>query len=327
MKNKISFLLLQMCSYYLCAQQVPLNGVIEHFTNTKCSACAYRNPDLLQNVRNNQFQYISIHPSAPYASCVLSQQNKTANDSRTGYYGIFGSTPRIVVNGVVVASSTDYSASSIFTPFKQLFSSFSMNISTINEGPDSLQYQVVIKKVDTSALSQAVLSGMVVEDTIWVNGGNGELSHYNVMRSNLQQVINLPVNSGDSVSIIISHKQQPFWNQNRIFPMAVLQHATTKSYLQTAKGNYNTLTTGLNDAYRVNTEINIYPNPASQVLYVNAPSSYHYQIHNQTGVLVLSGNLNPEKAIDINQLRQGVYLILLTNPLDNTQSSRKFIVH
>jgi hypothetical protein len=56
--------------------QVAKKTIVEHFTNTKCSICASRNPGFHTNLNANPaIQSISIHPSSPYSTCFLSQQN------------------------------------------------------------------------------------------------------------------------------------------------------------------------------------------------------------------------------------------------------------
>ena len=66
MKKFISIFSILIINLNIHAQKVPLNSIVEHFTNTKCSVCGSRNPGFLTN--KNRFpslSYISIHPSAP----------------------------------------------------------------------------------------------------------------------------------------------------------------------------------------------------------------------------------------------------------------------
>lgn len=109
--------------------QVPGNILVEHFTNTKCSVCASRNPGFQANLNAHPaVKLLSIHPSAPYSTCLLSQQNTADNDARTNYYGVYGGTPRLVINGTVISASVNYGAASVFTPFENLTKSFQINL-------------------------------------------------------------------------------------------------------------------------------------------------------------------------------------------------------
>ncbi|HTN16524.1 MAG TPA: hypothetical protein VL092_02510, partial [Chitinophagaceae bacterium] len=75
--------------------QVPLNSVVTHFTNTKCSVCASRNPGFHKNTAAHaEVTLLSVHPSSPYAACVLSKQNTVDNDALTKKWGVYGATPR-----------------------------------------------------------------------------------------------------------------------------------------------------------------------------------------------------------------------------------------
>jgi len=83
--------------------QVQKNVVVEHFTNTRCGICASRNPGFFTNLNNNpDVIHLAIHPSSPYSSCVFNQHNSVDNDDRTNYYGIYGGTPRLVVQTLQV---------------------------------------------------------------------------------------------------------------------------------------------------------------------------------------------------------------------------------
>ena len=129
---KITFALIgiaTLTSIQLVFSQVPKKVVVEHFTNTNCSICASRNPGFYTNLHNQTgILHLAVHPSSPYPNCLLYQQNGTANDARTNYYGIYGSTPRLVINGNVISGGTNYSSSSIFTPYLGLTSPASIRI-------------------------------------------------------------------------------------------------------------------------------------------------------------------------------------------------------
>jgi len=111
--------LVALLSFTYSEAQISQKVIAEHFTNTKCSVCASRNPGLIQNfVSNPDVLHISIHPSSPYATCIFNQHNKTENDDRTKYYGLYGSTPRLAINGNVQASSVNFGSSTLFTSYK-----------------------------------------------------------------------------------------------------------------------------------------------------------------------------------------------------------------
>ncbi len=55
--------------------------------------------------------------------------------------------------------------------------------------------------------------------------------------------------------------------------------------------------------------INIYPNPANDYIYVIADANASYKISNITGKIILSGNLDGDKKISTSELSKGVYFI------------------
>src|SRR5260221_7207968 len=97
---KIKLFIISLLSQFICQlslAQVAKKIIVEHFTNTDCSICAALDPGFYANLNAHPgVLHLSIHPSAPYPNGLLYKQNATANDARTNYYGVYGSTPRLV---------------------------------------------------------------------------------------------------------------------------------------------------------------------------------------------------------------------------------------
>ncbi len=116
--KKIFNLFMLVLAIKASSVQVPKKVVVEHFTNTKCRICASRNPGFYKNLNSQTgVIYLTIHTSSPSAAFVLSQHNAVENDGRTNYYDIYGSTLRLVIQGVVISSGANYSSTSIFNRF------------------------------------------------------------------------------------------------------------------------------------------------------------------------------------------------------------------
>lgn len=73
-----------------------------------------------------------------------------------------------------------------------------------------------------------------------------------------------------------------------------------------AAGTVNSLTN-----VKVNSEINIYPNPVKDVLNITAEGNYSYQIYSESGQMVMSGEAN-EKMLNLQKLTTGLYLIKIS---------------
>lgn len=318
MNKTILSLLFTTTSLATYAQKVRLNAVAEHFTNTKCVICASRNPDFYTNLSmHRDIMHLSIYPSSPYASCTLSQQNKTAQDARTNYYGIYGSTPRLVINGKVISSGTDYGDTAIFDPFQNLYSSFSVKVYIKPLNSTTLENTMVIKKTDTSNQSTAILFSGNTEDTIFLNGGNGESEHYNVNRFAIQETITLPATVGDSIVIKKSVSINLAWKLNRISAFALIQDTKTKSLIQSGK---SALLTGATLSASNNKKLEplyVFPNPGNTFINTRESGVFQYQIVNALGQSTQTGIFSSSEPIGIANLPNGVYRLIGTNTTTN----------
>ncbi|MCU0435196.1 MAG: T9SS type A sorting domain-containing protein [Bacteroidia bacterium] len=217
--------------------QVPKKVVVEHFTNTVCSVCASRNPGFNTNLNaQSGVVRLSIHPSSPYSSCVLNQHNVPDNDGRTNYYGVYGSTPRLVIQGVNIPTSANYSAASLFTPYTGQTTPASLRIEQTRFGNDSIRSVIIVKTEAAHTLGILSLFVALAEDTVFYNAPNGETQHYNVLRKALSSVsgtsLTLPANIGDSLVYTFSSPANQAWNFQRINTIAILQQSLSKTVVQ-----------------------------------------------------------------------------------------------
>ncbi|MCC6724044.1 MAG: T9SS type A sorting domain-containing protein [Saprospiraceae bacterium] len=297
--------------------QVALRPIAEHFTNTKCSICASRNPALYSNLAANpDVMYLSIHPSSPYSNCPLSQQNKVANDARTNFYGVYGSTPKLVINGILYQGN-NFGSTTLFSAYQGLTTPFDLQLTQTKSGGD-VQTRVVLKAVAPHSIAQALLFAGLAEDTVFVNGGNGEDTHPNVLRKALTDpsglLVDLPAEPGDSVVLDFSSNSSTFWDFDRIFSIAILQDATTKELLQSGKtgtGSDGTVSTVDN---KMDSEpFHIYPNPANEYLTVapTTASKFSVEIITSNGKTVYRSVHDSLARIKLALFQNGVYSIKL----------------
>jgi len=320
MKKLFFQLLALVFSIPLVNAQVPRKVVVEHFTNTRCSSCASRNPGFYTNLNNQSgVIHLAIHPSAPYPSCVLSMHNAVENDSRTSYYGIFGSTPRLIIQGVVVPGGTNYGAASIFTPYLGQTSPASIKIYQYKYGNDSIHSRIVIKTEAANTLTNLSLFVALAEDTINYTGSNGEPVHYDVFRKSLTGTagvsITLPSTVGDSVIYTMSSLSNTDWDFSRIFTLAILQDATTKAVVQTENiaAETNNLATGINNEFQNELNANIFTvGKAINVLINKKASNLNFELYDISGRKLLEKNiLSNSENINVSNLSHGIYLYAL----------------
>jgi Secretion system C-terminal sorting domain len=303
---------------YLTAQ-VPKKILVEHFTNTNCSICASKNPSFFSNLnKQTNTLYLSIHPSAPYASCLLSKQNKVDNDARTNYYDVYGATPIVVINGQEVLGSI--STSNIFSPHLGATSPISVKIEQRKYGNDSIVAKVIIKNQLDHSLDNVSLFVALAEDTVKYKGTNGEPEHFNVMRKSLSQSIGdaiiLSKKAGDSTVVTYRSAANAIWNFSRIFTVAALQDIKIKSIIQSeaVSPQVNNLPTSANE---INEDLLpvVYPNPVNDLLSIkHFPSNQRQEaiIVNTLGHTCGFLNFNNQTfSADVSSLNPGYYYVMI----------------
>jgi hypothetical protein len=299
---------------------VPKKMTVEHYTNTLCSVCASRNPGFKSNLNNEgNFTLLTVHPSSPYSTCQLNQFDKRSNDGRTKYNGVFGSTPRLVINGKVISASANYSNTSLFDPYRSDSTSFEIKINQFKISNTLIRFKVVVKAVDTNSLKTGHLYFAVAERQLQYNAPNGETSHQNVLRKSLTDssgnIIQLPTNVGDSVVQFFEWMITGGLSNSELIGVAIL-HKNNKEVMQseTSKPSDQDPSLSLNSTI-LNHSMFIYPNPSNNWIQVSNSNTLKintYQIYDIGARLVLEAKF--EEKIDVLELDKGWYhLHLKTN--------------
>lgn len=315
MKNQIFLLLFVIGFAATASSQVTKKVVVEHFTNTRCSVCASRNPGFYTNYSNqSNALHIAYHPSSPYSTCVISQSNTAENDGRANYYGVYGGTPTLVIQGSPIPAGQNYSSAALFNPFNGQTSPVSISVSQVNLN-DSAEVQITVRTIAETMMSEVTLFAAIAEDTLNYNAPNGENFHYDVFRKallgNSGQSITLPA-LGDSLVIDLKTWINPSWVRNQLSTMVILQETSNKSVIQAEKsqGIESTVTSN-NPIAHLNSRV--FPNPVSDKLIISIESvnPINYEIINSTGLLIHSGAFNQSTEIDMQQYARGIYFLKL----------------
>ena len=319
MKNKTLLYIIGLLHVIVVQAQVNQKVLVEHFTNSRCSVCANRNPGFYSNLNNQNeaILHVAIHPSSPYSNCLLNQHNKSENDARTNYYGIYGATPQLVIQGTILASISDYASASIFTPFSGKVSEFSISTNLEKNG-DSLNLITTIKTVASHTFTKLNLVAYAIEDQLNYASPNGETVHYDVFRKNFYPLngitINVPINIGDSIVYSKSIAIHSVWKLPEIYGMAFLQDTSSKQIIQVERSSNLSISIGLNKLAALN-DISIYPNPSNGFLNVTLLKDEPTQItiFNSTGSLVFNKFIQTSETIDVSSLVKGLYFVELAN--------------
>lgn len=285
--------------------------IVEHFTNTRCSVCAARNPAFYNLLTDYpEVLHIAYHPSSPYSSCIFSQHNPEENDARTNYYGIYGGTPRVVVQGKVIQPQNPLLMASQIEEKLEQAAHYSVSVEQIQNNDQEAEVTVVIKKISES---EAVLNlyAVIAEKEIDYNAPNGETMHYDVFRKVLFDTPVTIANAGDSVVLNGSYSIDNEWVTSQMYVAALLQDASSKTVLQSAASETLSNPQSLSDR-KITAQNDLFmPNPAINYIRLNNEFEkrlVHIEIYDLSGQILLS-NADVEK-IDISGLDAGLYVII-----------------
>jgi len=302
---------------FIATAQVEKAVIAEHFTNSRCGICASRNPGLYQNLANNpDVIHIAFHPSSPYASCVFSQHNPQGNDGRTNFYGVYGSTPRLVISGEVQSASVNFNNPDLFNPYSAQSTPFSVYITENRFDEAMIMVNVKIKAMSAHTQNQGSLFLGYIEDTVFLATPNGENVHPGVFREALTgangDLINLPV-AGDSVTMTYSVSKNGVWDMARMYTLAILQDPSSKMLLQAGETNLIEYTDPnfIVSLTKPDKGLFLYPNPVSGSWITIRDADKEVSIYSRDGKLIQQYPFgkDQEMSVDISDLIEGIYWV------------------
>ena len=316
--------------------QTQRNVVVEHFTNTRCGICKSRNPGLFSNLSTSpEVYHISYHPSSPYSSCLLNKHDVGGNDDRTKYYGVYGSTPRVVVQGSAKGNGESFTSKDLFSAEQNKMTPLDIHLTTLQKGKDSLEVRIIIKNLATNSLKDMQLYAVAVEDTVFYEAPNGEKEHHNVFRKVLvNEALMIPSTVGDSVVFIAKTANKAEWNASRMYVMAFAQTAD-KRVEQVASsegdadidggGGTNSLTQLFLNSFSV------YPNPASATLTIKTSPNDEAQevvLTNVMGMDVVHSLVHADghSEISTSDIPNGTYFVKVISELGQASAVKKIVV-
>lgn len=317
MKSILQIILLSIIFTLSLNAQVPRKVIVEHFTNTKCPICKNRNPGFYANLSTQPgILHLAVHPSSPYSSCILSQQNQPDNDDRTKFYGVYGSTPRLVLQGTAIPSNADYNSSALFAPYLNKTSPIQLTILQTKYASDSIHVKIKIKAVADNTLGSLKLFGALAEDTIFYASPNGEKEHYDVYRKSLFGstgiTVSVPGVSGNEIVYEVTSPSNALWVFSRIYVLALLQDPVTKEVIQAEATNPsdNDITTGTK-FNEIELAAKVYPNPARSILNIELEhgESSTAILRSLDGKLIRKEQFSGSLILDVQNLPKTTYLL------------------
>ena len=332
MKKAILYLFMMLGFISIDAQSggVPKAVVVEHFTNTRCGICASRNPGFFANLENQVgVLHISIYPSAPYPSCLLHQHNPTESDARTQFYGVYGGTPRLVIQGASISAGSNYSSPSIFEAHLLQVSPISINVLQSKVG-NELVINLEIKAEIDNNIGSAKLFIAAVEKLIDYNAPNGETEFANVFRRTLNgeatgELVDVPAIAGEILELSYTTVADAEWDFADIYAMAILQSAADNSLIQ-ADASDPTDNVPLTSTQEANSlSFSLFPNPVQEQLTLEMTKLQETNIflYNAQGALIKTQQFNGHTSITMDKLPAGIYWLHIKT--ENGTAIRKIV--
>jgi len=296
------------------AQSVPQKGVVEHFTNSWCSVCAGSNPALYTTLRNNpNLLHISYFPSSPYSGCQINRYNTAGNDARTRFYSVYGSTPKVVLQGGLVIQGNSFSSSAVFNSIQGQTTALDIRLTTTQIRTDSIKIRATLIKVGSLNQTTALVYGLITTDTLQYNAQNGERTHYNVFRSaftgNNGVTVTLPTQVGDSLVLNYAIPYPSNWG--RVSASLIVQETTTSpNIIQASRSRVRPeAPTGIIKRNNLAPKLLQFSSSNNTLTAKELNQTTAFRIFDSNGKIVLTGELNNTNSINLSALKSGVYTV------------------
>jgi hypothetical protein len=321
---KLLFLCLFLIGFssFSIAQEVKKATIVEHFTNTRCSVCASRNPGFYNAKKSRpDVIHVAYHPSSPYSNCLFSTQNKAENDARTRYYDVFGGTPIFAINGEERGSSAMQNVS-VYNSFDNKTTPIDVIVNIFPAGTDSIGVDVNIKAVAEHNLTNLTLYVPLTEDTVFYNAPNGEKQHYDVFRKSFtgQNAITFEAPKIGENDYVFSANiaKSEIWDLNRLRAVAIV-NASDLTVVQAGQSALFDATVSSTDSdYNRNSiQLTLYPNPSLELLNIEVDGDMigtFYTIIDMKGSLMIKDVISQTNfSINTSNLPVGQYIFKVGN--------------
>jgi hypothetical protein len=306
------FLLFSLITVSLTFAQVPKMSIVEHFTNTRCAVCGYKNPPLYEVL--DQYPdviHIAYHPSSPYSACIFSQHNPEENDERTQFYGIYGSTPKVILNGASLPNQSPLVLPEDLDEAMDMMSDYDVQILQTEAGENQINVKVILKKIADNNLENISLYIAIAENEINYNAPNGETVHHQVFRLKLGEESINSIEVGETLEYNYSYSFHSDWQSDEMFAYAIVQDES-KNVLQAGKSALVGDLTAIDDQLISSGLLNFSPNPTQNILQISNTSDVKFQdirIFSVHGQLLFSQEFN--NTINVGYLESGIYFLQL----------------
>lgn len=259
--------------------------------------------------------HIAYHPSAPYPNCVLHQHNASENDARANFYGAYGGTPTAVVQGEWTGFQNPILTASELEAFLGNTTDYELRVYQEQFDNEIVNVSIVIKRVGDEMNNSTKIFALIAEKELNYAAPNGENVHHEVFRKNLLDQNFSLENVGDSIILNTSYTLQNDWVAEEMIVTAMIHDSETRAVLQANESSrIGDGTSSVSDEV-LSLDGVIYPNPATDVIHISPSLNKKFV---QAEIFALTGNKvksveDPANSINISDLPQGIYMIVLTD--------------
>lgn len=235
MKKHISIALFCAAASGLFAQNAAKKYLLlEHFTNSRCSICASKNPAFYATIGQfpSDIHHLSIHPPVPYVNCAIYQSNKADNEARANIYGISG-TPTLALNGQELPPASPLISAATIQANLNKTSPLYLKVSQSGAGSQRTASIEAHSLSDIPAGNYRLFAA-VVEKTYNYPAPNGETVHRDVLRKLLPTAQGEPFSpaaAGSKVDFSYTFALDPAWSAGEIYVLVFVQNMDTKEVL------------------------------------------------------------------------------------------------
>ena len=290
--------------------------LLEHFTQASCGPCAQQNPSffaLIFNTQNkNNVAHISYHTSWP-GTDPMYNFNETDVDNRVKYYGVNGVPDVIMAGNHAEGGPTQIHQSDLNNEYNSL-AIFKLSLDyrfVDNDMEISLKAKAL---TDITKYDKVMVRLALVEDKTYSSapGTNGEKSFPNVMRKMFPSYDGSEwknVMKNDSIELNFTYTVPSEIDTTKCSLVAFIQNDVTKD-IYAVNTSESDVTMSVKS--EVANRLQIYPNPAFNILNINAISFKKIEIIDLNGRIVLKKefqNSISELNLNISNLNKGFYLL------------------
>jgi len=315
--QKLTFLLLLFFAAFVANAQslVKRYVTIEHFTNSRCSICASKNPAFYNTIDDypNDVHHLSIHPSVPYNNCVFYLANTVENNALTAVYGVSG-TPRVALNGVLAPPSSQLLP--LATLQAQLNQTSPLFVQVMETTGNSRTATIRLETKGAIPAGNYKLYAAIAEKTVNQATPNGETVHHDVFRkmlTPLDGVAFTPASLGQVVTLSYNYDVASGWNAAETYVLAYVRNTATGETLNSGT-RFDPLI--LSAAEAKPNSIQLTPNPTSGVAFAQLgdDTAQSIEVFDAAGRRVTAGfeHVNSgQVAIQLDGLARGFYVVLI----------------